>query len=182
MNNPIGKLFVLLLAATAIANASDITFSVDFTGIGGGSVTGTITTDGKTSAALATNDIVSWNLLLNDGTTTFDLNNGDSTETINGTDLTETATQLLYNFAGDGYWLFYDSSGGEYFCVETTTGGCNVADAEVLFINSTDGVQEKTGLSGDQAIGTATPEPGTLALLGLGAGIFLVRRRKSTNF
>src|SRR5262249_54542647 len=61
----------LVLAAATLCNAATITYNVNQP-IGAGGVTGDIVTDAKLGALINV-DIVDWNLLLNDGSTTFDL-------------------------------------------------------------------------------------------------------------
>src|SRR5450755_221698 len=85
-------------------------------------VTGTIQTDG-TLGILNTGNITDWNLLLSDGTNTFDLtgslSGNDSVVLIQGTDTSATATQLLYNFDRSvGFLLFQQVlfSGNHYNC------------------------------------------------------------------
>lgn len=185
--NKIGGLAVLFLTCTAMANAGNVTYTVDLTGIGAGGVTGTIVTDG-TIGTLGLLEILDWNLLLNDGTTTFDLEgplSGDNSALdLQGNSLSGTPTQLLYNFGVSGFDLFQSptiGSGMDYFCLDSS-GGCGNAGNDVVLINDTDGIQVSGTITGTQVVGTVNastaPEPGTLVLLGLGAAsAFFLRRR-----
>src|SRR5580698_3281104 len=81
--------------------------------VGAGGVTGFIETDG-TSGVLAEADILTWNLLLNDGATMFDLfgplSGSNSQLEVEGTDLSASTTQLLLDFSGtDGGFFLIQS-------------------------------------------------------------------------
>jgi len=174
----------LVLAAAALCNADTITYNVNQP-IGAGGVTGDIITNG-TIGNLFTTSIVDWNLLLNDGITTFDLtgplSGGNSAlEPHWGPgDLTATATQLSFNFS--------DTSGINFFYFTAITGGTDAAmcfqsgnpvgsclagssfagSGEELSIGNLANNTQFTSISGTQVIGTAAvPEPSTLILLGI---------------
>jgi hypothetical protein len=181
-------LLLATISAPAVLRATTITYTVNQT-VGTGGVTGTITTDG-TIGTLATTNIVDWNLLLNNGTTTFDLFGPlsalQSFPVVSGTDLSATMTQLLFNFSGgdNGYFLFEQQVGSifTYWCLETST-VCTLAPAgEALAINSFFvNNQQFAALSGQQVIAataTATPEPGTSSLMLVGIGLVLVMRKR----
>jgi hypothetical protein len=79
-------------------SSSDFVPSMGTLGINGGTVSGTIETDG-TIGTLASSDILSYSLLLNDGTgQTFTLVPGNSTATLTGTATTATASLLQFNY------------------------------------------------------------------------------------
>jgi len=167
---------LLAILAPVVARASDITYTVNSSVGASGSVTGTITTDGNTGV-LGTADILDWNLVLNDGTNpTFTLDGmANSEEEVVGTDLSATATQLLYNYSGDGFFLLENLSigdNGPFACFESSP-ACSGAPAGVsLAALNGEGDIISTPLQGEGVIGTAgvapTPEPGSLFLLGTG--------------
>jgi len=189
----------LILAAASVSSAANITYEVNLT-IGAGSVTGDIVTDGTIGTFPATPgtdaiaDIIDWNLLLNDGTTTFDLtgplSGDDSTLFGSGTggdftDLSATSTQLLFDFdLGEDNELVFTTETGTALCFNAT-GDCTAtgdSHGELLFIGGTSNIQFRS-LSGTQAIGTAeassTPEPSTFALLGAGIILLLASHKQS---
>jgi hypothetical protein len=121
-------------------------------------------------------DIVGWNLTLNDGSHSANLTNLNSafasglhdTPGLNNVDLTATATNLLFNFSsGDGGFISFGNANGEY-CL-TGWSNCFGPVAQGLYNVGNDGAFDYIGESGNQVIGAvATPEPGSLLLLGSG--------------
>ncbi len=100
---------LLLSALASIAHAGNITYNVavNLPLSAGGSITGTITTNGTLGAS----NIVAWHLdLVAFGTFEFDQSN--SNVSVSGTDLTATPTALLFNFGGSdhGYLIFGQAS------------------------------------------------------------------------
>jgi len=181
------KFAIALTVGAVVCSAGPITYDVSQT-VGVGSVTGTIETDGNTGA-LAVGDIMAFNLLVNNGTGTFDLTNSNATPTIFQSDLSATATQLSFNFgAGDeGYVLFEaNNSPFQYYCLETdqicsfnfTGSGIDLA------LSDTDATSEQfQSVTGSAVIANvsdpittdtppvgaiAAPEPSTISFLGLG--------------
>src|ERR1039458_10347298 len=71
--------FVVTLGASTGAQAGPITYNLNDSFGGGASAVGTITTDGAVGV-LAASDVLNWNIVLNDGLTTFDLEGPRSEE------------------------------------------------------------------------------------------------------
>ncbi|HEY4901131.1 MAG TPA: PEP-CTERM sorting domain-containing protein [Terriglobales bacterium] len=179
-------LIVVLLGAV-VCNAAPISYSVNRT-IGIGSVTGFIETDGSLGL-LGAGNFVDWNLLLNDGTFTFDLTGplgGNNSVVFDlGADTTATATQLLFNFSGsdNGLLLFQDGlfSGNTYYC-DGTAGNFACFSGETVVANNVFTTFQNASRSGNVVIGTAgsaVPEPATLIMFGSGiVGLAGILRRK----
>lgn len=192
-------LLALALGTASLCSAATITYDVNLT-IGAGSVTGDIVTDGTIGGLVAAN-IVDWNLLLNDGTYTFDLlgplsgaNSGQYGGTV---DLSATTTQLLFDFGGSASAFYFDwgIDSGEIGLSQAVLcfgsgldscvgGGLGSGDSIELSGDyfSPGGYSDTqfTSLSGTGVIGastgSSTPEPSTLAFLG--AGLALLGFRK----
>jgi hypothetical protein len=169
---------LVIFAFTYPAMASDITYNVDQT-IGAGSVTGSIETDG-TIGTLGVADILNWNLLLNDGTNTFDLlgplSGSNSGVEVGGTDLTANATELLFNFGASEGGLFdfqapAPASGEDGWCGADQLSNCPPLGGEGVLVSSFADEQTEL-LDTDVVIATvatsAVPEPSSLLLLGIG--------------
>ena len=92
--------------------AADIVYHVNDT-VAGGSVIGTITTDGATGL-LFNGDITAFNLTLFDGTGTATLTSGvnGGTVFIGPGGLTATATALMFNFNASGTFVNFFTSPG----------------------------------------------------------------------
>jgi hypothetical protein len=181
----------LAVGTASICSAVSITYDIDLT-VGVGGVTGDIVTDG-TVGPLGKADIIDWNFLLNNGTTTFHLlgplsgSNSELFDEAGVGDLSATATQLLFNFSGGGtnYFYFVTTAVGNQsvLCFQNTqdcaadSPGAGVA----LFIES-ETPPRFTSLSGTHAIATtaSAPEPSTISLLA-GGIVFLGFQRRKAN-
>jgi hypothetical protein len=177
------KLAIALLLSTVLCSAATITYGVDQT-VGIGSVTGFIETDG-TIGVLGAGNILNWNLLLNDGSTTFDLlgplSGSNSQFGVSGSDLSATATEMVFNFSGAGWAMFQAPtlfSGFDLWCTQGTI-QCtsSTGTGEVL---TTSGANQFTALSGMQVIATV-PEPSTLSLLGLGMTVMVLWKVRTAD-
>lgn len=180
--------FALLVCAAIVSpsllRADDITYNVNQT-VGTGSVTGTITTDGTIGALNIggvddgpigyAGDIVSVNLVLNDGTNAEPLSGGVFSS--GGTDLIASATDLTFNFGADGgYFVIYSGlSNYDQLCYSTTyCGGISIYNVGL------DGETVTTAETGSQVIGcTNAPDASGLSLAGITAlGIMGAFRKK----
>jgi hypothetical protein len=196
----------LVLGAASLCSAATITYNVAQT-VGAGSVTGFIETDGTLGVIPLTcggvegfcgivqsHIILDFNLLFDDGVTTFDDNFSNSGFVVEGVALSATATQLLFNFDQPGLVevAFRNLGIAPLLCINGSIDCGTGFDARDEFLSltqdsiSTAGHDGVTSLSGTQVIadiGTPTstpaasaPEPSTLGLLV--AGIALLGFRK----
>lgn len=178
----------VVLSAATLASATPAIYYVDRV-IGSGTVTGFIETDGLNGVLFAA-DFLDWNLVLSDGTSTFNLlgplSGNNSTVFIQGADTEAFGPDLLFNFSGidNGIFLFQQGlfSGNHYYCDSSQPGPCFPGET-VVPINVSVGYQNNPDLRGVVVIGdeaNAAPEPGTfvLALTGVAIG-FRSRRLRS---
>jgi hypothetical protein len=181
-----GFQLILVLAAmllgAGVCAASPITYNVNVT-VGGGSVTGTVQTDG-TIGTIGSANITAWNLNLNGLGASYNITDANSVVLITGGDVSATATDLLFNFSGSaGDFLLFQQglfSGTHYYCAATTLGTC-FQGASVTPQSYLDPSFQNAALTGSQIIGTVAPipEPASLALFGAGLlGLGLMRRRR----
>ena len=173
------------------ASANSINYDVNIT-IGIGNLTGFIQTDGAIGP-LSSANITDWNLLLNDGVSTFDLlgpasgNNSALLFNPDPTpDLTANSASLNFDFSGNHYLLFQNPDigiGPNYLCLSGSITTCDgIENAISLTVGNP---KVALSLSGVQPIGrrvSTTPLPATLPLFAtaLGAlGLLGWRRNRS---
>lgn len=182
-----------VLAFAVVCSAGPITYTVSQT-VGLGGVTGTITTDGNLGT-LTSGDISAFDLTISDGSGTVELVNPQDTERVLGTTsgLSATLTGLFFNYSVASGFVFEGTDtptlgnnsfvcweGGSFNC----TGGPNGIDICRNCANGTNVGAVTLVQSGTQQIAsssstaTVTPEPSSLLLVGLGAGVLGYSRRK----
>jgi hypothetical protein len=170
-----GALLGLVTAAAVLsagASQATITYHVDQT-FGGGSVVGTIQTDGATGI-LAASDVTGWNLKLNGIGATDTLTDADSVVFVAGSDVTATASDLFFNYSGgdNGVFLFQRGlfSGTHYYCNATQDGDC-FQGKSVVPQSIFDSTAVHVPAADNQIIGVAgVPEPASWAMMLLGFG------------
>jgi hypothetical protein len=176
---------MLLVPAAASAQ---ITYNLNRT-IGGGSVFGTVTTDGTIGVLSATN-FRSWTLTL----TSPNLNASGGTEVITGTStsagvlgsaLVATPTALTFDFGGFGAIFALQGASSNAWCLSNAGLTCvgEAPQSESIFFRLNGGPAETVSRSGVETLGTAAaqvPEPSTASLLLLAvAGMGVAARRRS---
>jgi hypothetical protein len=148
----------LLLIAASLSFANPITYYLNQP-VGAGSLTGYIETDG-TTGVLSSLNILGWDLLLNDGSTTFALPDSRSFADVAGSDLSATPAQLVFDFSASdhGAVVFSDASfdfqtcfASYPQCIHGATG-----PGESLIIGANSPSAQFSSLSGPQVIAGMT--------------------------
>lgn len=182
----IAGLAMVMIGMGAAADAATYTFVPS---VAGGGVTGTIVTDG-TIGALATANILDWNLTLNDGVNVFNLigdgSVGDnSVVLVSGSFFSASVTELMFNFGISGFALFqspFIGSGQNFLCFDGDR-SCTGVGIGVIF-NLTQGAVS-TPQSGQVVVATAVsavPLPAALPMMAValgGLGAFARRKRRA---
>jgi hypothetical protein len=179
--------FVFALAHTARGNEI---FDISL-GVGSGSVTGTITTDG-TLGQIGKSDILGLDLTITAPFSTGEATdaNGDFYAFV-GVDLSETASDLTFNFNGSdmgGFTILTDSSNaalsiGTTGYLQSICGvGCDPQNTPGVEADSREYPVYYTQLTGNVSLLTGVPEPGTLVLFAtglIGFGAVRIRREQT---
>jgi len=175
----------MALGTPRLARASEI-FYVDLA-IGSGSVTGTITTDG-TLGTIGQSNFVGFDLTIDAPFGSESVTNTSDFYAFSGADLSETASALIFDFSDSsaaGFTILSDnglaawSLGGGSYLQSICGSGCDPGDTPGVEDDSRSLPAYYTELTGDVAIGTTTPEPGTLFLIATGLiGLWAVRARR----
>ena len=168
-----------------MAHAGNITYNVavNLPLSSGGSITGTITTNG-TIGTLNTSDITAWHLDLV-AYEAFELDQGNGNVSVSGADLTATPTTLRFNFGGSdhGYLLFTKANYFAGFGLNLTEiYGYGGTAPGAFAVNGPWNRDATAHFSGTQDIaGSGTPEPATLGLMAaalVGFGLFRAKSRR----
>ena len=175
-------------------HAAVIVYDIDQI-IDGGSVTGTITTDGNIGALLPS-DFTAWSLQLDGaGGVDYHIANTDAGAAVwgGGSDVTATAQHLYFDFgASYGYLVFQDGkeSGRHYFCLQAApglpclTGGASNTGESVVPVFYTDSSTQVINPTGDKIFASVAgiPEPASWALMALGfAGLGFAGYRRTIS-
>jgi hypothetical protein len=180
----------LMVAAPALA-----TTYVGTRNVNGGTMHLSITTD-NALGALSTANLVDWTINLNFevfSVTLFGpLSGGNSVGGIEGTGVTATATDLTFNFDGDGFMFFRKSPGvlQPAYCLDGANSGTSCIGSSAGSENFFAGALLQTTLDGSSVLASAVPggpggvpEPATWAMMiiGLGAAGSLIRGRAAAR-
>lgn len=171
----------MLLAITKGAQATPITYNVNLT-LGNGSATGSITTNGSVGI-LGTGHILDWDLLLNDGITTFALDGTtNSARSVVGSGLVATLTELTFDFSSSGYLLFQNPSTGSGINYLVFRGADQLPASSITVKTNSEAAKDTVTMTGVQTIATVAPTSvpdagSTLPLLGFGLMAIAAGRR-----
>jgi hypothetical protein len=178
----------LALAATTQANA--ITYTSTRT-VGTGTANLSITTD-DTIGLLSTANITSFTITVANSFGSFTINEDNGEAQIVGSALSATATNLLFDFTGEGgsYALFQAPTIGSaqtFYCLEVTVCANNPNGETLLPDNNYNEHRSFANYSGQQVIASAdgaavVPEPATWGMMLLGFGLVGAgMRRRNTE-
>jgi hypothetical protein len=185
------KITAALLACAASVVGSAAANATTYVGsrtIGTGSVDLSITTD-NTIGTLTAANILTYTIRLVNLDSTFTLTQANSAKLLTGTALTATATDLSFNFAQVGQFVFQAPSLGSsatFYCAQGVSSTCfdNLGAGEAVEANA-DYIFPRVARSGNQVLASASavPEPASWAMmiLGMGAVGGALRRRSKVS-
>jgi hypothetical protein len=182
----ISFLFAAIVAPTGL-RADDITYTVSQR-VGAGTVTGSIETDG-TIGVLGTSNIVNWDLVVTDGSVTYDvlgpLSGNNTKENIGGPATSATATEIFFDFNavdnGSFVSFFNPLTNESGWGLEDGYPGFPISPASGEFISAPPSFIDASADTGVQVIATAVPEPSTYALMMIGIGCVMVMRKRKVE-
>ena len=164
---------------------SNIQYSVNES-FGGGSITGTVTTDGTLGTISTISPFLDWNLTLSDGVNSSGLNTANSFLHDSGQSFKWAATvnDLTFDHSFGEFFLFYANDLVSYWCLEGPADGCSgPANTSNFTVNISGGRSQQ--VTSDFAPSTvlqatnAVPEPSSLALVALAlAGVVVLTKRR----
>jgi hypothetical protein len=181
MNKFLCAVLFALLLLPAVVMADNITYTVNQTVTGGGSVNmaGTITTDG-TQGTLVLANILSWDLSLTGDVTGAVQSSLPGSITLAGDALTADSTGLFFNYSGINSLLLFQTnlpSGGFQQAEWTQITGIDIVNGGTtpIYIYSEAETGNQMIASAPPAV--ATPEPGSLVLIVAGLAALLALRK-----